>query len=407
MKTDEKKLEDILIVRDFLMVFPKDLPGLPPLLQTEFRIDLILKQPLSQKLHIVWHPPKCKSCPTNSKNSKTRDSFTQQKVRFLGHVVNREGIYIDPSKIEAVKNRKAPRTPSEIHQFLGLDALCSALILTLSDRPDDFIVYCDASSQGLGCVLMQRGKVIAYASRQLKVHEKNYTTYDLVLDAVKELNMRQRWWIELFNDYDCEIRYHSGKANVVADAFSRKERVKPGLDKQIECKEDDALYFVGRIWVPQVGHVRTLVMDETHKSRYSIHPRADKMYHGLRDVYWWHETKKDIAVYVKSLTCSKSECTIQTLEDILRACVIDLGGNWDDHLPLVEFSYNNSYLIGIKCASFKALYGQKCRSPVVWAEVGECQMIGPEIVQETTDKIFQIKALQQNEANATRYKQHF
>ncbi|GJW40588.1 putative reverse transcriptase domain-containing protein [Tanacetum coccineum] len=138
------------------------------------------------------------------------------------------------------------------------DKLCNAPVLALPDGPEDFVVYCDASGLGLGCVLMQRGKVIAYASRQLKIHEKNYTTYYLELGEVvfalkiwrhylygtksviytdhkslrhifsqKELNMRQRRWIELFSDYDCEIRYHSGKENVVVDALSRKERVNP------------------------------------------------------------------------------------------------------------------------------------------------------------------------------------
>ncbi|GKA86998.1 retrotransposon protein, putative, ty3-gypsy subclass [Tanacetum coccineum] len=138
------------------------------------------------------------------------------------------------------------------------DNLCNALVLSLLDGPEDFVVYCDASNQGLGCVLMQRGKVIAYASRQLKIHEKNYITHDLQLGALvfalntwrhylygtksiiyadhkslqhifdqKELNMCQRRWIELFSDYDYEIRYHPRKANVVADALSRKERVKP------------------------------------------------------------------------------------------------------------------------------------------------------------------------------------
>ncbi|GJX72538.1 putative reverse transcriptase domain-containing protein [Tanacetum coccineum] len=136
--------------------------------------------------------------------------------------------------------------------------LCEAPILALPEGNDDFVVYCDASHQGLGAVLMQREKVIAYASRQLKPHEKNYTTYDLELGAVvfalkiwrhylysikctvftdhkclqhildqKELNRRQRRWLELLTDYDCEIRYHPRKENVVADALSRKERIKP------------------------------------------------------------------------------------------------------------------------------------------------------------------------------------
>ncbi|GJU70582.1 putative reverse transcriptase domain-containing protein [Tanacetum coccineum] len=114
----------------------------------------------------------------------------------------------------------------------------------------------------------------------------------------KELNMRQRRWIELFSHYDCEIRYHPGKENVMADALSRKEMVKPrrvenapakmlrGLDQQMEKREDDGLYFLDRTWVPLISNVRTVIMDEAHATRYSVHPRANKMYHDLRDMYW-------------------------------------------------------------------------------------------------------------------------
>ncbi|GJV29097.1 putative reverse transcriptase domain-containing protein [Tanacetum coccineum] len=226
--------------------------------------------------------------------------FWLESVQFLGHVINREGVHVDPAKIEAIKNWPVPTSPTEVKQFMGLAGyyrrfiegfsliakpltkltqknkkfewgadedeafqklkrdLCTAPILALPEGPDDFVVYCDASLKGYGAVLMQRDKVIAYASRQLKTHEENYTTHDLELGAVvfalrlwrhylygtkcvvytdhkslqyildqKELNMRQRRWIKLLSDYDCEIRYHPGKANVVADALSRKVREKP------------------------------------------------------------------------------------------------------------------------------------------------------------------------------------
>ncbi|GJR00376.1 putative reverse transcriptase domain-containing protein [Tanacetum coccineum] len=110
--------------------------------------------------------------------------FWLEEVRFLGHVVNNNDIHVESSKIEAMKNWKVPKTPFEIRSFLGLDNLCNAPILSLPDGSEDFVVYCDASNQGLVCVLMQRGKVIAYASRQLKIHEKNYTTHDLELGVV-------------------------------------------------------------------------------------------------------------------------------------------------------------------------------------------------------------------------------
>ncbi|GJY56439.1 putative reverse transcriptase domain-containing protein [Tanacetum coccineum] len=501
--------------------------------------------------------------------------FWIPKVQFLGHVIDSEGIHVDPAKIESIKDWTSPKSPTEIRQFLGLagyyrrfiegfskiakpmtkltqkkvkfewgdkqeaafqllkQKLCSAPILALPEGSEDFIAYCDASKKGLGAVLMQREKVISYASRQLKIHEKNYTTHDLELRA-KELNMRQRRWLELLSDYDCDIRYHPGKANVVADALSRKEQEPPlrvralvmtislDLPKQIlnaqtearkpeniknedvggmlvenaknpeairmeklEPRADGTLCLNGRSWLPCYGNLRTVIMHESHKSKYSIHPSSDKMYQDMKKLYWWPNMKADIATYVsKCLTCAKvkaehqrpsgllvqpkipewkwdnitmdfvtklpktsqgyntiwevvtrhvipvsiicdrdprfasnfwrslqnalgtnldmstayhpqtdgqSERTIQTLEDMLRACAIDFGKGWVNHLPLVEFSYNNSYHASIKAAPFEALYGRKCRSPVCWTEVGEAQILGPELIQETTEKIVQIK----------------
>nr|GEV72155.1 putative ribonuclease H-like domain-containing protein [Tanacetum cinerariifolium] len=156
-----------------------------------------------------------------------------------------------------------------------------------------------------------------------------------------------------------------------------------GLDKQFERKEDGELYLAERIWTLVYGNLRTLIMNEAHTTKYYVHPGADKMYYDLRDLYWWPKIKKDIALYV-------SELAIQTLEDMLKACAIDFGGNWDTHLLIVESSYNNSYHSSMKCTSFEALYGRKCRMPIAWAKVGEIKPIGSRIIHETTDKIVQI-----------------
>ncbi|GJU02161.1 putative reverse transcriptase domain-containing protein [Tanacetum coccineum] len=177
--------------------------------------------------------------------------------------------------------------------------------------------------------------------------------------------------------------------------------------------------------VPLIGNVRTMIMDEAHATRYSIHPGADKMYYDLKDMYWFATTARDTRVemgrnhygiyhkvikveewFWRSLhkalgtrldmstayhpqTDGQSKHTIQTLEDMLRACVIDFGGSWDTYLSLAEFSYNNNYHLSIRCAPFVALYGRKCRSPVLWDKVRENRLIGPEMVQETIDKVFE------------------
>ncbi|GJX72011.1 putative reverse transcriptase domain-containing protein [Tanacetum coccineum] len=166
-------------------------------------------------------------------------------VQFLGHMIDSESIHVDQAKIELIKDWASPKTPTEIRQYLGLagyyrrfiegrscilaveQKLCSASILALPEGSENFVVYCDASRKGLGAVLMQRENVKAYASCQLKIHEKNYTTHDLELGAVVFALKMWRHYLYGTNDYDCEIRYHPGKANMVADALSHKERIKP------------------------------------------------------------------------------------------------------------------------------------------------------------------------------------
>ncbi|GJY46915.1 putative reverse transcriptase domain-containing protein [Tanacetum coccineum] len=410
--------------------------------------------------------------------------------KFLGHVINGNGIHVDPSKIEVVKNWKAPRTSSEVRSFLGLagyyrrfiedfskiakpltvltqksktfdygeeqenvfqtlkDKLCNVPVLALPDGPEDFVVYCDASSLRLGYVLMQRGKVKAYASRQLKMHEKNYITHDLELAAVmfalkiwrhylymtksviytnhkslqhifsqKELNVRQRHWIELFSDYDSEIRYHPGKANVVADALTtQKEASKEsaglqrGVDVMIELRNDGALYYLDRIWVPLKGDVRTLIMDEAYKSKTSsghdiiwvIVDRLTKSAHFL-PMHEDYKMERLARLYLNEIV-ARHGVPILTISDhdsrftsrFWRSMQEALGTRLDMSTAYhpqtdVKFSYNNSYHSSVRCASFEALYGRKCRSLIMWAEIREGQLIGPELVQEIIEKISQIK----------------
>jgi hypothetical protein len=350
--------------------------------------------------------------------------FWLENIAFLGHILTVEGIEVDPSKVEAVSKWTQPSNVSEVRSFLGMAGyyncfikgfssiarpmiellkkdnkyvwtpkceesfqiikkkLTTAPVLTLPDIHQDFVIFCDASRQGLGCVLMQNEKVIAYASRLLKPHERNYPTHDSELAAIvhalkiwrhylignkchiftdhrslkyiftqPDLNLRQRRWMELIKDYDLEIHYHPGKANVVADALSRKPfgkkgtnfledwkkesaqlnaclgdngglEVKPMLEDLI-CKaqrldteatglmekarkeqlpdfrtdEEGILWFKNHLCVPK-GEAREVLLDEAHNTAYSIHLGTTKMYLDLKTRYWWRGMKKDIAQYV-------------------------------------------------------------------------------------------------------------
>jgi hypothetical protein len=276
--------------------------------------------------------------------------------------------------------------------------LTDAPILALPEGSDDLVVYSDASKLGLGCVLMQRGKVIAYASRQLKEYEKNYPTHDLELAAVvfalklwrhylyvtkcqlftdhkslkyiftqQTLNMRQQRAMELIKDYDCEIMYHPGKANVVADALSRKtyansmcyaiihtsmtstlvddirkwqvEALKSNRVKrermvgyvQYLAEDNRGLkVFKDRVWIPKLGDIRELVLAEAHKSRMSVHPGSTKMYYDLRSEYWWPGMKRDIALYVEQcVTCSQVKAEHQKPYGSLQPLVIPVW-KWEE-----------------------------------------------------------------------------
>ncbi|KAD7116750.1 hypothetical protein E3N88_04018 [Mikania micrantha] len=368
----ERRMEDIEVVCNF----PQDLPGLPQIDKWSFRqrvnqtkiINMRSASPACEKerqvFPNVYRLPRVKQVFMDLMNrvckpyldkfvivfiddiliySKTQEEHADhlrrvlellkreqqyakfskcdiwiREVQFLGHVVNAKGIHVDPAKIEAIKNWTAPKTPTEVRQFLGLagyyrrsiegsskiaqsltslthkdkkfewgekqeaafdllkQKLCSAPILSLPNGCEDFVVYCDASKQGLGCVLKQREKVIPYASRQLKVHEKNYRTHDLELGAVV-------------------IRTTQQEALKVKDLTHLPMR---GTDKQMEAKADVTYYLMDRNWIPHYGGLRGVVINEARRNRHSLHPVSDKMYHDLKTTHRWPNVKAELTTYV-------------------------------------------------------------------------------------------------------------
>ncbi|GJV86504.1 putative reverse transcriptase domain-containing protein [Tanacetum coccineum] len=306
----------------------------------------------------------------------------------------------------------------------------------------------------------------------------NHKSLQHILDQ-KELNMRQRRLLELLTDYNCEIRYHPGKANVVADALSRKERIKPlrvralvmtlhpklpsqileaqteaikeenikaenlrGMDKAFEVRPNRTRCIKNRSWLPLFGNLRDLIMHESYKSKYYIHLGSDNMYQDLKKLYWWPNIKAIIVEYVgKCLTCSRVKAECQKPSGLLIQPEIPTW-KWEritmdlvTKLPKTSSGHDTIWVIVyrltksahfiptretdsmetltklyikeivsrhrvpisitskfyIKVALFEALYGRKCRSPVCWAEVGDVQLTGPEIIHETTKKIVKIR----------------
>nr|GEU72154.1 putative reverse transcriptase domain-containing protein [Tanacetum cinerariifolium] len=249
-----------------------------------------------------------------------------------------------------------------------------------------------ASSRGLEIHTLKMWRHYLYNTKCVVFTD--HKSLQHILDQ-KELNMRQRRWLELLSDYDCEICYHPGKANVVADALIRKERIKPlrarkeanyetkdlcGMIKKLESRADGTLCLNGRSWIPDLGNLKGVIMHESHKSKYSIHPGSDKMYQDLKKLYLCPNIKAAIATYVsKCLNCAKVKAEYQKPSGLLVQPVIPVwkweniimdfvtklpkrqvvriqfGKGWDRYLPLMEFSYKNKYHTSIKAASFEAI----------------------------------------------------
>nr|GEV04905.1 hypothetical protein [Tanacetum cinerariifolium] len=250
-KSKEKRIEDVPVIHDFLKVFPEELPGLPSLSQVEFQVGLVARDALVARYHQLH----IKEEDILITAFKTRYGHFEYQVMPLGltnaltvfmdlmnrgHVIDHSGVHVDHTKIEAIKSWAAPMTPTEVRQFFGLAGYYRRFIEALHEGTEDFVVYYDASLKGYGAVLMQREKVIAYASRQLKVHEENYTTHDLALGAVV---FALRLWRHYLNGTKCVV------------------------------------------FTDHKSLLRDLVMHESDKSKYFIHLGLDKMYHDLKPLY--------------------------------------------------------------------------------------------------------------------------
>ncbi|GKA44110.1 putative reverse transcriptase domain-containing protein, partial [Tanacetum coccineum] len=531
-KSKEKRLEDVPIVQDFPKVFPEDLPGIPPNRQVEFQIDLIpgvapvarvpyrlalseMKE-LSDQLKELfdkgfirpssspWGAPvlfvkkkdgsfqmcidyrelnKLMVCKPYLDNfvivfindiliySKSNQEH-EKHLKLILELVKKEQLILKDRQANDQATQKKVKfdwgDKAETTFQLIKQKLCSAPIMALPEGSEDFIAYCDASIKGLGAVLMQREKTKCTVFTDHK-------SLQHILDQ-KELNMRQRHWLELLSDYDFmtigldlpkrileaqteAIKLENLKSEDVGGMLieNSKDPEKPRKEK-LEPRADETLCFNNRRWFPCYGDLRTIIMHEYYKSKYSVHPGSDKNVKakhqkpsGLlvqpeipqwkwgnitmdfftklprtqsgNDTIWvivdrltksahflpmretnpmdklarlylkevvtrhgipvsiicdrnprfaskfWRSFQKamgtqlDMSTAYHPQTDGQSERTIQTLEDMLRAYVIDFKNGWERHLPLIEFSYNNSYHASIKAAPFKTLYGRKCRSP--------------------------------------------
>ncbi|KAF3661735.1 putative UDP-glycosyltransferase 85A1-like [Capsicum annuum] len=402
------------VVNEYSEVFPENHPGIPPKREIDFDINLLPDtQPYSYARKMVLSGRFVEGFYSIT---SPMSRLTQNKVKFQ---------WSDPCEksFQELKTR-----------------LTSAPVLALPDSSDGFIVYCDASKVGLGCVLMQHGK---------GVHVDMFTDHKSLqyVFSQKDLNLRQRRWLELLKDYDMSVLYHSGKANIVANALSRMstgsvahvEDSKKKLSQEIHQLARLGVRLVdseeGDIWVPssselslvfevKIEHqkssgsmqefcIPTWMWEEVnmdfvmglplthrqHDSVWVIIDRMTKSAHFL-SVHTSYSTEDYGKLYIRELVRlygiplsiisdrdGQVERTSQTLEDMLRACAIDFKGSWDDHLPLIEFAYNKNYHSSIWMAPFEALYGRRCRSPISLFKVSEALVIEPDLVFDPLEKV--------------------
>ncbi|GKB49306.1 putative reverse transcriptase domain-containing protein, partial [Tanacetum coccineum] len=483
-ESEEKRLKDVPTVWNFSEVFPEDLPGLPPMRQVEFQIDLVpgaapvarapyrlAPMELVQEEDIPkiafrtrYGHYKFQVMPFGLTNTLTvfmdlmnrvckpyLDIFViifiddiliyskseeehAEHLKLILELLKKEELYAKFSKCEfwLWKSEKAEAAFQLLKQ-----KLYSAPILALPEGSENFVVYCDASRKGLGAVLMQREKVIAYASRQLKIHEKNYTTHDLELGAVI---------------LDAQVEARKEENYETEDLC--------GMIKKLEPHADGTLCLNLRSWIPCFGDLRELIMHESHKSKYSVHLGSDKMYQYLKKLYWWSNMKAEIATYVSQcLTCAKVKAECQKPSGLLDQPVIPVW-KWENitmdfitklpktstgqdtiwevvsrhGVPVSIISDQDSKFTSHLWKSLNEALGTQLDMSMTYhpqtdgqsertiqnledmlrdyvmdfrkgwdrhlplpliayllAEAGEAQLTGPEIVHETTEKIIQIK----------------
>ncbi|KAA3473400.1 Retrovirus-related Pol polyprotein from transposon 17.6 [Gossypium australe] len=401
-KVSELNIELVPLVCEYSDVFPEELPRLPLVRKVEFGIELVpgtppisiapyrmaltelkeLKAQL-QKLtdkdglfHQLKGPTVFSKINFRSgyyqlrvKNSDvpettfwtSKSEFWLRDVKFLGHIVSGDGIRVDPSKISAIVKWKLLRNVSK------------APVLVQIEQGKEFVVYSDASLNGLGCVLMQEGKIWRHHlyGEKCRVFTDHKGLKYLVTQ--KDLNLRQRRWLELIKDYELVVDNHPGDVNVVAYALSRKSLFAlRAMNTRVCVPRDDEL-----IWK---------ILHEVYSGCLSVHPGSTKMYNDLKKMYWWSGMKRDISEFVsrclvyqqrsevhfaiwKKLqealgtklnfstafhlqTDGQSERVIQILEDILQCCILEFQGSWEKYLPMVEIAYNNSFQSSLKMALY-------------------------------------------------------